>query len=157
MDKAALRAAIIRQLEADLALQSSAALNSRAEATDEESKPENKYDMHAQEAAYLAEGQARLVADLRETLIHFSTLPLPFFGPTEPIALGALVTIEAEGLARHYFLGPRSGGTEVKVNDIRVLVITPASPLGRQLIGRRLGDTVLLPGARHPDRISHVA
>jgi len=156
MDKAALREAIIRQLEADLALQTAAALNSRAEATDEESKPENKYDMHAQEAAYLAEGQARLVADLREALTHVSSLPLASFGPNDAIALGALVTIETDGRPRHYFLGPRSGGTEVTIGDTTVLVITPASPLGRQLLGRRLGDPVTLPGSKHPERISRV-
>ncbi len=157
MDKAALRDAIIRQLEADLALQTAAALTSRAEATDEESKPENKYDMHAQEAAYLAEGQARLVAELRESLTHFSALCMTSFGPNDALALGALVTIEAEGRSRHYFLGPRSGGTEVTINGTTVLVITPASPLGRQLLGRRLGDPVMLPGSKRPDRISEVA
>ena len=66
MDKSALRSSILRQLEADLALQTRAALTSRDEATSEESKAQNKYDTRGQEAAYLAEGQARLVAEIHE-------------------------------------------------------------------------------------------
>lgn len=157
MDKSVLRDAILRRLEADLALQTAAALTSRDEATSEESKPENKYDMHSQEAAYLAEGQARLVAELREALTHFATLPLPGFGPDDAIALGALITLTADGRAIRYFLGPRSGGTEVEVEGLSVLVITPASPLGRQVLGRKRGDSVMLPGAKRPHRITEVA
>jgi transcription elongation GreA/GreB family factor len=156
MDKTALRDAILQRLESDLALQTAAALTSRDEATDEESKPENKYDMHAQEAAYLAEGQARLAAEIREALTHFAAMPLPTFGPEEPIALGALITLAGDGRDLFYFLGPRSGGTEVTVNGNAILVITPASPLGRQLLGRRRGDAVTLPGSKRPHRITAV-
>jgi transcription elongation GreA/GreB family factor len=157
MDKSALRDAILSRLEADLALQTSAALSSREEAVDEESRPENKYDMRSQEAAYLAEGQARLAAELQESLALFATLPLQAFGPDDAVALGALVTLSAEGSDVHYFLGPRSGGTEVAVDGTTVLVITPASPLGRQLLGRWHGDSVMLPGARRPHRITKIA
>lgn len=157
MDKAALRDAILRRLEADLALQTAAALDSRDEATDTESRPENKYDMRAQEAAYLAEGQARLAAELRESLTLFATLPLPAFGERDAVALGALVTLDGDGRELRYFLGPRAGGTEVDVEGRSVLVITPASPLGRQLLGRKRGDSVTLPGAKRPHRIATVA
>ena len=147
MDKAALHSALIRQLEADLELQTRAAMTSREEAIDEESKPENKYDMHAQEAAYLAQGQAKLVAELRETLVHYQALELATFGPETPIEVGALVTLRApDGAERRYFVGPKAGGLEVVLGETVILVVTPASPLGRQLIGRRRGDSVLLPG-----------
>ena len=157
MDKSALRDAILQRLEADLALQTAAALTSREEATDEESKPENKYDMHAQEAAYLAEGQARLAAEIREALTQFAAMPLPALGPEEPIALGALITLAGEGRDLYYFLGPRSGGTEVAVGGKTILVITPGSPLGRQLLGRKRGEAVTLPGSKRPHRITAVS
>jgi len=147
MDKTALHAALLQQLEADLDLQTRAALSSRDEAIDEESKPENKYDMHAQEAAYLAQGQARLVAELHETLSHYRTLELATFSPETPIAVGALVALRApDGTERHYFVGPKAGGLEVTQAGSVILVVTPASPLGRQLIGRRLGESVQIPG-----------
>jgi len=61
MDKCALTRSIISQLEAELTLQTEAALGSREEATDEESRAEDKYDMRSQSAAYLAAGQSMLV------------------------------------------------------------------------------------------------
>jgi hypothetical protein len=47
----------------------------------------------------------------------------------------------------HYFLGPAAGGLEIAVGTTEVIVITPASPLVKKLIGVRLGSTVdLHPG-----------
>lgn len=147
MNKSLLRSAFVQQLEADLALLTQAALTSRDEATHEESRAENQYDMHAQEAAYLAEGQARMVADLHETLSHYRTLDVGPFAPGSQIAVGALVRLRpSEGKVRTYFVGPRAGGLEVRIEGEPVLVVTPASPLGRQLVGLRAGSTLLIPG-----------
>ncbi len=44
----------------------------------------------------------------------------------------------------YYFLGPCAGGTSVEVDGDEVLVITPASPLGRDLMGKRAGDRISL-------------
>jgi len=158
MDKSALRAAVVRQLEADLALQTTAALTSRDEATHEESKAENRYDMHAQEAAYLAEGQARLVAELRANIAQVASMPLAPFGASDPIAVGALVTLtDAEGGSSQLLIGPRAGGVEVEIDGAHILVVTPASPLGRQLLGRRAGDSVPSQGRGGPQRIARVS
>ncbi len=57
-----------------------------------------------------------------------------------------------------YFLGPRAGGLEVTVDGLTVLVVTPTSPLGRELLGKSAGAIVRLPG-RHtggPHRIVSV-
>lgn len=43
-----------------------------------------------------------------------------------------------------YFLSPRAGGTEINHEDREILVITPQSPLGQQLIGRKQGDALKL-------------
>jgi len=57
-----------------------------------------------------------------------------------------------------YFIGPRAGGTEITHDEREVLVITPQSPLGQQLVGRKQGDKVKLEiaGARNDLRISSV-
>jgi transcription elongation GreA/GreB family factor len=53
-----------------------------------------------------------------------------------------------------YFLGPARGGLDVDCEGKTVTVITPASPLGRQMVGKKLGDTVTLPGSKGP--VAHV-
>lgn len=142
MNKSDLRAAILDQLKAELALQVGAATMARDEATSEESRPENKWDTHSQEAAYLAEGQARLAVEIGHSIELYSSLTLPAFTAGDAIAVGALVTLEAGNQVNLYFIGPRAGGLELTVEGRRVLVLTPTSPLGGQLLGRRVGDTV---------------
>jgi transcription elongation GreA/GreB family factor len=141
-----LRRAIIDQLRRDLALQVNAAQLARDEATHEESRPENKYDTHSQEAAYLAEGQARLAAEIEAGVAHYTAMPLPDFGPADVIALGAIVEIGDGRRNSWFFVGPRAGGMELTIEGQSILVLTPQSPLGRQLLGKRVGDTVQLPG-----------
>ena len=146
MKKSVLREAILAQLRAELARQTGAALLARDEAISEESRAENKYDTHSQEAAYLAEGQARQAGEVETSLAHYAAMPLPDFAPGDLIALGAVVELGREGTGAWYFLGPRAGGLELHVEGRNVLVLTPQSPLGRELLGKRAGDTVRLPG-----------
>jgi transcription elongation GreA/GreB family factor len=146
VNKTLIRDTILAQLRAELALQVGAAHLARDEAISEESRAENKYDTHSQEAAYLAEGQAKLAAEIESNLALYSTLALPAFGPADAIALGALVEVAARGGSTWYFLGPRAGGTEVTLDGRTILVLTPQSPLGRQFLGKRVGDTVPMPG-----------
>ncbi len=150
MKKSLLRDAVIAQLRTELARQTVAANLARDEAISEESQPENKYDTHSQEAAYLAEGQARLAAEIEANLALFAALPLPDFGPDDVIALGALVELGARGGSTWYFLGPRAGGLELRVDGRNILLVTPQSPLGRELVGRRKDDIVRAPGPGGP-------
>jgi transcription elongation GreA/GreB family factor len=146
VNKFALREAILEKLRTDLAQQTAAALLARDEAISEESRPENQYDMHSQEAAYLAEGQARLAQEIAQNIAQYTTLPVTDFAPDAAVALGAIVELRGSKSASWYLLGPRAGGMEVQVEGHDVLVITPQSPLGRQIIGKRVGDAVRLPG-----------
>lgn len=150
VNKTALRSAILLQLRQELVTQTNAAVMARDEAISEESRAESKWDTHSQEAAYLAEGQARLAGEIGASIELYSTLPFPDFSATDSIAVGAIVELEpASGAARKrsaYFLGPRAGGIEVTVDGTTLLVLTPQSPLGRQLLGKHVGDTVQGPG-----------
>ncbi len=157
MNKGALRAAIVERLRADLAQQTKAANLARDEAISEESRPENKYDMHSQEAAYLAEGQARLAKEISDNIAHYAGLPLPAFTADAAIAIGALVELSGATGSSWYFLGPRAGGMDVHFEGRDVLVITPQSPLGRALVGKRAAEMVRLPGSATPFRIVSVS
>jgi hypothetical protein len=58
-----------------------------------------------------------------------------------PIRLTALVTREDDaGRQRRLFLGPYGGGMKIPDGDVEIVVITPASPLGRNLLGKQVGD-----------------
>ncbi len=165
VNKSALRDAILQKLRADLALLTSAARMARDEAISEESRAESKWDTHSQEAAYLAEGQAKLAAELGASIELYATQPWAQFGPDDVAAVGAvvgLVPAAGAGTGRKvwYFLGPKAGGIDVLIDGASVLVLTPSSPLGRLLLGKRRGELVPLPGRGNkaaPHEITDVA
>src|SRR5687768_12776971 len=132
--------AVVEQLRADLALYHRAALAARAEATHEQSKAENKYDTRGLEASYLARGQSRQVVEIETAIEKFQKMEARDFGTGDPIDTGAVVELSSGREKNVYFIGPRAGGTEVEFEKRELLVITPESPLGAQLIGKKAGE-----------------
>jgi transcription elongation GreA/GreB family factor len=143
---------IIASLAAGLEGYARSAQAAHAEATDEQSKAENKYDTRGLEASYLARGQSRQAAEVMQAIAQYESLVAQPFSPKEPIDLGAVVELERAGERTAYFIGPSAGGTEIECDGELVLVITPQSPLGQQLIGRRQGDRLELTIGRSRDR-----
>ena len=144
MDKRALIEKIVAALTAELELLARAAQAAHAEATHESSKAENKYDTRGLEASYLARGQSRQAAEAAQAIEELRKLPLREFTATDEIDVGALVETSGKRETNFYFIAPRAGGTEVAVDGHEVLVITPQSPLGQQLVGRKQGDKLKL-------------
>jgi transcription elongation GreA/GreB family factor len=137
--KPKLKAELIATLEATLATLERAHADARAGATHEEAKPENDKDTRALEQSYLARGQAMRIEALKAGL---SALNLLALGATHTAQPGALVEAEdAEGTRLFYFVAPEGGGTKLSGG---VQVLTPLSPLGAALSGKREGDEVEL-------------
>ena len=140
MNKRVLLAHIVASLEKSLALLEKAARASHEEATHESSRAESKYDTRGLEAAYLAGGQARQAREILDSIELYQTLPIRDYGPTEPIDLTAVVELQAGSSRSIYFLGPKNGGLELEFEGQEIVVITPQSPLGQNLMGKKTGD-----------------
>jgi len=155
MNKPALIRKIVTQLASELESYVRAARAAHAEATHEQSKAENKYDTRGLEASYLARGQSKQAAEIEAAMAAFEKLDARTFGPGEPIDLGALVELETDGEQTLYLIGPKAGGAEVMHQKREVLVLTPQSPLGQQLLGRKQGEVLQLniAGAKNQHRI----
>ena len=144
MDKADLLQRIISRLSHDLEVLFTAARTAHEAATHEENIPDNKYDTLALEASYVAQGQANRANEIRRALDAYCQLRLVTMAD-ETIRLSALVTLEGDdGATRVVFIGPGEGGLKVEMAGTEVVVITPGSPLGRELLGRTVGDVVEL-------------
>jgi transcription elongation GreA/GreB family factor len=65
----------------------------------------------------------------------------------EPIGLGAVVEVENEEGGRTLFLAPVGAGEELTApgGDGFFQVVTPGSPFGCALMGKRRGDVVEVP------------
>jgi transcription elongation GreA/GreB family factor len=143
MTKPELLQRIITRLTHDLDVFLTAAKTSHQAATDEENIPDNKYCTLALEASYVAQGQANRAQELRQSLEIYKQLPLA--PDSETIRLTSLVVIEAaDGSCKTLFLGPLEGGLRIVDGRDEIMIITPASPLGRELIGKESGDTVVV-------------
>ena len=149
MRKAALVQQIVARLRENFTILEKAARASHDEATHESSKADNKYDTRGLEASYLARGQSRQAREILDAIGSYEALPVRDFGPGDPIDLTALVTVDAGGSRSTYFVGPTSGGLEIEFQNEEILVITPQSPLGQNLIGKKAGQhwTAKLGGA----------
>ena len=158
MNKRLIIKKIIARLTGELELYFRAAQYARAEATHEQNKAEHKYDTRGLEASYLARGQSKQAAELEAAVGEFEKLTVRAFAEGDAISLGALVALEHGGEKTLYFLGPRAGGTEIIQDKQEILVITPQSPLGAQLMGRKQGERLDLTfgGAKQPATIVSV-
>jgi transcription elongation GreA/GreB family factor len=148
-DKSELRKKIVASLVESLEVLDKAARASHAEATHESSRAENKYDTRGLEAAYLAGAQAKQAREILDSIARYEKLIIKAFAPGDAIDLTALVELETDGARSLYFIGPKNGSLEVRHGRQEIMVITPESPLGQNLLGRKDGErwTTRLNGA----------
>lgn len=99
---------------------------------------------NAARAVNIANGQIKRHENARaalELLDGFRVRPL---GLGEPIGLGAVVEIEDGETGRTLFIAPVGAGEELTGPDGDGIfyVVTPSSPFGRALMGKRRNDVV---------------
>src|SRR3954465_4668352 len=140
MNKALLVKKIVARLSENLAVLERAAQASHEEATHESSKAESKYDTRGLEAAYLAGGQARQAKEILDSIKLYEAMAAKDYAPDEPIDLTALVELDTDGARATYFIGPKSGGLEIQHQRKEIMLITPQSPLGQNLMGKKMGQ-----------------
>ena len=140
-DKAALKAELIAVIAAALDAAQRAHAAAIEGATHAEARAENAKDTRGLEQSYVARGHAQRVAELEAGLAAVTALALRQFSPGDPIALGALVTVDDAGERKQLFLAPHGGGSALAGG---VQAVTPSSPLGRALLGKHVDDDVEL-------------
>jgi len=139
VSKKTLKAELTRTLEKTLATLEAAHADTRSAATHEEAKPENDKDTRALEQSYLARGQAMRIEALKAGLAALGAMSLAAMKVAGP---GALVECEDEdGQALRYYLAPEGGGTKLSGG---VQVVTPSSPVGAALVGKKADDALEL-------------
>ncbi len=142
MDKKALLHAYEKLIAADLLVLTQAALAAHEAATHAESKAEDQYDTRGLEASYLAGAQSKRALELEALLAMYRFMDLKNFTKDDPIASTAIVEVESDGKRLFYFLMPKGGGMSATQEGKQILVITPQSPVGEALLGRKVGDQI---------------
>jgi transcription elongation GreA/GreB family factor len=126
---------VVRRAEGD------AREGARDLATEQEKREDSRY---ALEFGALAAGHDKRMRQLSEDRDALDNLRLRPFKKTDAIGLGALVEIEDEEgrEGRTFLVLPVGAGSELTGpdGDGLISVVTPASPIGRAVMGKRLGD-----------------
>ncbi len=135
--KAALKTALLAELEGALAAARSAHQAAVEGATHDDARPENDKDTRGLEQSYLARGIAQRVAELEAAIGSVTAMTVRAFDEAEPISIGAVVDVDDDGRGRRFLIAAGGGGVSL-AGDVTVL--TPTSPIGRALVGKRTGD-----------------
>jgi transcription elongation GreA/GreB family factor len=147
MDKKELVTQLVRQLEtsarAALASRDAAAAEARDGATPDEKREDARA---AHQLASLGRAQQhrakQALADV-DSLTQFRPEPL---AGTAKIGVGAIVEVEdaESGEGRTFFLAPVGAGMTLTGpgGDGHLSVVTPVSPIGRAVIGKKHGDVI---------------
>lgn len=119
--------------------QEAAATEAREGATPDEKRADARV---ALEFSSLAHAQGRRASAALDELAAVEGFRPGAVGPR--IAVGNILEIEAGDEGRTIFLAPAGAGIELTMpdGDGFVTVVTPRSPLGKAMLGCRLGDTV---------------
>ncbi len=98
----------------------------------------------ALEFGALARGQKERAERMAAELGALSSFSPKAFSEHTPIALGAIVEVEDGDLGRTFFLAPVGAGIELSGpgGDGFLSVVTPISPIGKAVLGRKVGDSV---------------
>ncbi|MBA3395292.1 MAG: GreA/GreB family elongation factor [Deltaproteobacteria bacterium] len=147
MDKSVLVAQLVRQLEGS----ARAALSSRdavaAEARDGATPDEKREDARAaHQLQSLGRAQQRRAQQAIADADALAIFKPAAFSPASRIAVGAIVEIEdaESGEGRTFFLAPVGAGVTLTGpgGDGHLSVVTPVSPIGRAVLGKKTGEVV---------------
>jgi len=120
-----------------------AALEVREGATPAERREDGRTALEYGGLARGLAGRAAAARGAADALATFRPAPLK---ATAPISVGAIVEVEDDdtGEGRTFFLAPVGAGVTLTGpgGDGYLSVVTPASPIGRAVLGRRRGDVI---------------
>ncbi len=122
--------------------QEAAAVEAREGASPDEKRADGRV---ALEFSSLAHAQGRRASAAFDDLAVLEAFHPPTVSEAQPqIAMGTIIEVEDGDEGRTIFLAPVGAGIELTMpdGDGFVTVVTLASPLGRAILGRWVGDTI---------------
>lgn len=147
MQKALLVQQLTEQLRQSVRVALAAGKEAAEEAQHGATPAERRENAQAsREYAYVAKGQTRRAAAANQELDRLERFRPQALRAGARVAIGAIVEIEDEdsGEGRTFFLAPAGAGRVLTGpgGDGIITVVTPSSPIGAAVLGKRCGDVV---------------
>lgn len=82
------------------------------------------------------------INEIKKLILMYQFLPVREYGVEDVICPAGLVELESNGRHAFYFIVPKGGGLVTSFEGKAVQMITPHSPLGDALLGKRVGESI---------------
>ncbi len=138
--KEAIIRAVVEDLQTQLRQAAAALDHAQTAATEDEARPENRYDTRALEMSYLAAAHTERTEAVRRCLTHLHFWQPPLL--LDAVAPGALVQLSGDRVPELVFIVPVGVGQTLKLPGAVVHVLSAQSPLAVALLGKQAGDDV---------------
>ena len=83
-------------------------------------------------------------AEIESLLVMYRFLPSRTYAPTDPIIPTSLVELKIRDVVSYAFIAPRGGGFITVIEGVPLQVLSPNSPLGESLLGKKTGESVAI-------------
>ena len=106
---------------------------------------ESRYDTFKEEAQYLASAHKVRISELQhciKAINHIKRNP-PLLHQVE-VGCIVVITDEDEKSQFQYFILPGGDGSKHKLGEMDTFIVSPGSPIARQLLGKSLQDDITL-------------
>ena len=136
---------LLSALQAELHGAVKASKDAAEYATNEESRADSQWDTQGLEASYLAAGQAGQARQWAAAIEDLRSRREALLQARDQIAHGALFSCDFGDVPEYFFFAGVAGGQTVNIEDTKVTVITPQSPMIARLRGLKAGESFRLP------------
>jgi hypothetical protein len=130
---------VVKMVEDKASHIESIAQGEKAHALSQDGAMKSRYDTMRTEGSWLADGLGTRTAELYQDVRRAQQFQLPE-GMTK-VGLGSLLRVVAGREIAHYFVLPFGGGESIEYNGTQITIISPVSPLGKELIGQPPGSS----------------
>ncbi len=82
--------------------------------------------------------------EYQQELQLIDAIDWPIISRVKEVHIGSVVRLEVNGNQANYFISPTAGGSFIQSELGTLLVVSAFSGLGQELMGKRIGDSVLV-------------
>jgi len=118
------------------------ASQTQSDAANPELIQKSKYETQGIETGYLAEGHAKRLMELSSDLQRFHVFENKVSNKDDLILVGSLVGLKGDAGMEYYFISPVAALGSIEVDGRKIKVISESSPMGRELVGLSINDSV---------------
>jgi transcription elongation GreA/GreB family factor len=118
--------------------------DAQQEANQHVGRMESRYDTFKQEAQYEVEAQESRISEYQKGIGQINALlaETSLANIALAVQVGSGINLQLEtGEEKFYLLSPAGAGIVVADENASIFTLTPDSPLGKQLLGLRVGDS----------------